>query len=189
MTINKALFSSDKDNWATPEELLIRLYNFKKITLDPCSNHGSLVKSERRYFAPGANNGIDEDGLALPWDRRDESHNYSNPPYGNKIPLWVEKLISEWKQGANSTMLIPSRTGTKVWQKKIFDTASAICFLEGRLQFWDPINQCPAKVWSKKLGKLVESKAPFDSALILWAHTQKDIDKFKDEFDSLGKIK
>lgn len=187
MTISPILYSSDNEHFCTPPPVLNPIYNFDSIGLDPCSNHGSIVNCRARYFAPGANNGIDEDGLKLPWDRT--GLNFVNPPYGRKIPEWVNKLISEWKQGARSLLLIPSRTGTKIWQKKIFPTASAICFIEGRLQFWDHRTKAPAKCFSKKKNCLVDAKAPFDSALIYWGKDKTDIDRFKKEMKILGEIR
>lgn len=181
MTISPTLYSSNNQSFCTPPEILNPIYKFKPIGLDPCANEGSIVNCSKFYLES-------DDGLKQDWTRNHDL-SYSNPPYNRLIPKWVDKAIKEWQLSADVLMLIPARTDTKIWQKKIFDTASKICFIEGRLQFYDADTKKPAQCWSKKHQKFVDAKAPFPSALIYWGHDSHDVAKFETIFRKLGCIR
>ena len=116
-------------------------YNF---TLDVASNDNN-AKLEN-YFTKG------DDGLKKEWKGRV----FCNPPYGREIKHWVEKAYNESKKDYNEliVLLIPARTDTTYWHDYIFNKASEIIFLKGRLKF--EIN-----------GKST-NPAPFPSALIIY---------------------
>jgi hypothetical protein len=76
-----------------------------------------------------------DDGLAQEWYGRV----YMNPPYGRELPLWVDKLISEFQAGrvTEAVVLVPSRTDT-LWFRRLREYPRA--FLWGRLRFSDAAN-------------------------------------------------
>lgn len=109
--------------WITPKHILDALGLFD---LDPCE---SVTQPW-----PCATNGYaierGQDGLALPWYGRV----WLNPPYGEHTALWLDKM-SKHKDGI---ALVFARTDTEMFQRHVFERASAILFLEGRLHFHYP---------------------------------------------------
>lgn len=77
------------------------------------------------------------DGLLTGWGDR----NWCNNPYSNTSG-WVEKAISEMKQGCLTVMLIPADTSVK-WFKKAFDNCTECHFISGRLSFINAETQKP----------------------------------------------
>ena len=137
-------FSSEKMDWETPQKFFNELNDQYNFTLDVASN-GTNAKTEK-YFTK------EDDGLKKEWKGRV----FCNPPYGREIKHWVKKAHDESKKDYNEliVLLIPARTDTKYWHDFIFNKASKIIFLKGRLKF--EVN-----------GKSTNS-APFPSALIVY---------------------
>lgn len=119
--INRSLFSSASDQWATPKELYEALDKEFGFDFDPCP----------------LNENPDLDGLAVEWGQC----SFVNPPYSN-IAAWCEKAVEQWKKGKTVVMLIPSRTDTKYWHKYIMQ-ANEIRFCKGRLKFGDSKTSAP----------------------------------------------
>jgi phage N-6-adenine-methyltransferase len=91
--------------------------------LDPCSPgaHKTVVPAKKHLT-------VVEDGLATPWDKKDLV--WMNPPYGLGIYKWMDKLAEH----GNGVALIFARMDTS-WAQNNLPTASAICFLSGRVRF------------------------------------------------------
>lgn len=122
--INKGLFSSKSNEWATPKALFKELNNEFHFTLDPCASADN-AKCEK-YFT------VKENGLLQSWKGE---RVFCNPPYGKEIASWVKKCDTEIKNGAELiVMLIPSRTDTKYFHEYIYKKHE-IRFLAGRLHF------------------------------------------------------
>lgn len=121
MTINRVLFSSASDHWATPPDVYRALYDEFKFTCDPCP-----LMFERN-------------GLIMDWI----GSIYCNPPYSN-IKGFLEKGRDELANGNAEVIvyLIPSRTDTK-WFHEYCMKADEIRFLRGRLKFGDAKNNAP----------------------------------------------
>lgn len=123
---NPALFSSNSDEWYTPEIIIIRVLKvLGSIDLDPCSN------SLENPTIPAKGHYTDlDDGLSYPWHGKV----YMNPPYGNEIASWVNHLVDEYKikNVTEAIALVPSRTDTK-WFQKFSEYPR--CFIWGRLTF------------------------------------------------------
>ena len=120
--MNPGVFSSNTDEWATPQALFAALDAEFGFTLDPCALPCS-AKCER-YFTP------DDDGLSRPW----EGVVFMNPPYGRDIGKWVEKAWLEALRGATVVCLIPARTDTAYWHDFVMK-ADEVRFIRGRLHF------------------------------------------------------
>lgn len=127
--INKALFSSETDLWATPQDFFNKLNEEFKFTLDPCANEENH-KCEK-YFTK------EQDGLLQSWDNEIV---FCNPPYGRDIKKWVKKASEA--RGGVVVMLIPSRTDTAYFHDYIYNK-SEIRFIRGRLKFGDAKNSAP----------------------------------------------
>lgn len=119
----KVHFSSETNEWATPQALFNALDREFNFTLDPCSD-GINAKCQK-YFT------IEDDGLAQDWFNDTV---FMNPPYGREIPKWIQKAYEESRKGATVVCLIPSRTDTRYWHEYIMK-ADEVRFIKGRIKF------------------------------------------------------
>ena len=120
------MFSSNHNEWATPQEFFDKLNDEFNFTLDPCSTH-SNAKCEKYYTES-------ENGLIQNWGGETV---FCNPPYGRQLKKWVEKCYMESsKPNTTVVMLIPSRTDTSYFHDFIYGKAE-IRFIRGRLKFGD----------------------------------------------------
>ena len=131
--MNKVLFSSEKEDWETPEWLFNKLNNEFNFTLDPCCSLENR-KCEKYYTK-------EEDGLKQDWGG---NHVFVNPPYGRKSTAeWIEKCYNEaQKKDTVVVLLIPARTDTKAFHEFIYNKAE-IRFIKGRLKFGNSLNSAP----------------------------------------------
>ena len=90
--INDAMFSSNTNEWATPQAFFDELNKEFDFTLDPCATPQNAKCA--RYFTK------EIDGLAQSW--RGEVV-FCNPPYGRDISKWVAKAYAETLSGASSS--------------------------------------------------------------------------------------
>lgn len=112
-----------------------------RIDLDPCADAPRSVPAQRHFTRK-------EDGLARPWAGRV----YMNPPYGEGIGAWVEKLVAAHAAGEvpEAIALVPTRTETK-WFQRFRDYA--ICFPRGRLRFGGGTAEAPFPSAAVYLGR------------------------------------
>lgn len=121
--LNGSLFSSNSDEWATPDNIYNELNNEFGFNLDVCATDDNH-KCER-YFTKA------ENGLEQTWGGY---RVFCNPPY-SKIADWVKKAYYEAiKPNTLVVLLIPARTDTKYFQEYIYHR-SEIRFIKGRLHF------------------------------------------------------
>ena len=125
-------FSSKSNEWNTPDDLYNTLHNEFNFTLDPCTN-GENNKCNKFYTEK-------ENGLIQDWSK---DIVFMNPPYGREISQWIEKAYNDSLKGAKVVCLIPSRTDTKYWHDFIFNKASEVRFIKGRLKFGNSKNSAP----------------------------------------------
>lgn len=127
MALNKALFSSEKEDWATPQDFFDSLNEEFHFNLDPCADPEN-AKCDR-FFTK------EENGLLKDWGG---SCVFCNPPYGRKTTgEWIEKCYKEaQKENTTVVALIPARTDTKFFHDYIYGKAE-IRFVRGRLRFTD----------------------------------------------------
>lgn len=123
--INKGLFSSNTNEWATPQAFFDALNTEFHFDLDPCATPEN-AKCER-YFT------VETDGLKKNWGG---ARVFCNPPYGREIGKWVKKCWEESrKPDTLVVMLIPARTDTAFFHDYIYGKAREIRFIRGRLHF------------------------------------------------------
>ena len=131
--MDKMIFSSATNEWATPQWLFDKYNEQYKFTLDPCATKEN-AKCAKFYTQ-------NDDGLLQDWGGEIV---FCNPPYGKEIRKWVEKAYREsLKPNTIVVMLIPARTDTKYWHEWIFPYAYHIEFLKGRLRFGGANNNAP----------------------------------------------
>lgn len=124
--LNQGLFSSEKQDWCTPQQFFDELDAEFHFVLDAAATHQN--SKCKRCFTP------EDDGLIQNWDVGGAV--YCNPPYGKEIGLWVKKAYEEAQKGTTIVMLIPARTDTKYFHEYIYHKAE-IRFVKGRLKFTD----------------------------------------------------
>jgi phage N-6-adenine-methyltransferase len=142
-TINAGMFTSDADDWTTPDDFYAALDAEFHFTLDPCC-YPQTAKCDR-YFTK------EDDGLRQEWTGRV----FMNPPYGRVIGHWVRKAYEAAQATAEVVVvLIPARTCSKYWHDYCMKAAE-IRFVKGRLRFG-----------CQQTGKV--DNAPFPNAVIVF---------------------
>lgn len=116
-------FSSQTDDWETPQDFFDRLDAIFEFTLDPCADARNAKCS--RYFTK------QDDGLHQTWDGE---RIFMNPPYGRSIGAWVKKAA---EAHALVICLLPARTDTRWWHDSVVGGGGHVIFLKGRLHFGD----------------------------------------------------
>ncbi len=139
-------YTSNKQDWGTPQELFNELNKEFNFTLDPCASEWN-AKCKKYYTET-------DNGLSKNWDGEIV---FCNPPYA-EVGLWVKKA-SESK--AISVVLTFARTDVKWFHNYVYDKSLwkfkpnvEVRFLQGRLKF------------ENKTGK--NNPAPTPSCLIIF---------------------
>lgn len=117
--MNRVLFSSASDEWATPREVYDALNAEFGFVDDPCPLGGSV------------------NGLMREW----RSPCFVNPPYSDVL-AWMEKAKLEADAGKTVVLLVPARTCTR-WFHDYAMKASEVRFIRGRLRFGDAVAPAP----------------------------------------------
>lgn len=128
--VQRALFSSATDDWATPPEVYRALRLEFRFTLDPCSSHLN-AKCERHYTKA-------DDGLTQDWG---DHVVFMNPPYGREIGRWMRKAYDSSRKGATVVCLVQARTDTRWWHQ--FAMKGEIRLLPGRIRFGEARHTAP----------------------------------------------
>lgn len=154
------LMSSNSSEHYTPNKILTLVIKcLGGIELDPCSNSklNPNVPALKHYTK-------EDDGLIQMWNAKTL---YMNPPYGNGIKLWCQKLVYEYECGniGKAIALVPARTDTR-WFNYL--TCYPFCFIVGRLTF-----------------KGNSNSAPFPSAIF---YLGNDTEKFFNSFNKIGTV-
>ncbi len=113
--------------WLTPPHVVAALGEFD---LDPCGAPGHVL-ARRTYILENG-----DDGLRDPWEGRV----WLNPPYGVHAEPFLRRLADH----GTGTALIFACTETRVFHALVWERATAVLFLRGRLNFLDA-DGVPAK--------------------------------------------
>jgi len=146
MAIQKAMISSNTNEWETPVAFFNKLNKEFGFTLDPCSTNEN-AKCKKHFT-------IKDNGLLQNWNN---DIIFMNPPYGGQTGRWIQKAYNESLKGAVVVCLIVSATDRSYWHEFIFPFASEIRWIRGRLRF-----------------KGGETTAPFANAIIIFDNKKKD---------------
>jgi site-specific DNA-methyltransferase (adenine-specific) len=122
--ITSGWYTSDSQEWATPQKVFDELDAEFHFTLDPCCTHEN-AKCEKHYT-------IEDDGLTKSWGGEVV---FCNPPYKD-LKKWAKKCYEEFLQGATVVMLVPARTDTMWFHDWIYHKAE-LRFIKGRLKYND----------------------------------------------------
>jgi hypothetical protein len=113
---------SATDVWLTPPYIIDALGTFD---LDPCASIDRPWDTARNHYT------IENDGLQQEWTGRV----WCNPPYGPKLGPFLKKLSDHPGGGV---ALVFARTETKAFFDYVWDKATAIFFIKGRIKFHRP---------------------------------------------------
>jgi hypothetical protein len=111
--------TTGKEDWLTPPEILRACGEFD---LDPCTPIVRPWDTAKKHY------NVLDDGLKQEWFGRV----WLNPPYGDKTARWMERMADH----GNGVSLIFARTETATFFPWVWDYASALLFLKGRLNFY-----------------------------------------------------
>lgn len=124
------LFSSEYQDWPTPDDLFRILDEEFHFTVDACALPSNAKCA--RYYTPA------DDGLRQDWG---VERVWCNPPY-NETRAWLAKGCMSAERGALCVLLIAARTDNRAWHEYAM-TASEIRFLRGRLRFGNAKHSAP----------------------------------------------
>lgn len=111
-----------RDDWETPEHVLVLVRRLGPIMIDPCAGPTTWIGRVNVTAA--------QDGLTWRWCR---GIAYVNPPY-SRLREWAAKVDQEARTGCRIVSLVPSRTDTR-WWRTITERASCVLFWRGRIRF------------------------------------------------------
>lgn len=132
MTINQALYSCRTEEWPTPENFYAELRREFQFTLDPCATPENAKCPN--FFTRK------DDGLQQDWGTHIV---FCNPPYGKAMSQWASKCLAASKKGATVVLLAHARTDTRWFHDWVYQKASEIRFVKGRLKFGGSKNSAP----------------------------------------------
>ena len=123
MTIHTSLYSSQTDEWSTPQCFFDALNDEFKFTLDPCA---TPENAKCPAFFTKAQDGLEQD-----W----RTHRvFCNPPYGRAVLAWARKSYEASQRGALVVLLIHARTDTRWFHEWVYGKAE-LRFVRGELRF------------------------------------------------------
>jgi phage N-6-adenine-methyltransferase len=132
------LFSTGKDDWATPPEVFDPLNAEFRFTLDAAAN--STNHKIDYWFGPDHHNPEHLDALDVDWG----CHRvWVNPPYSQGLQKqFIAKASEATELGATVVMLLPARTDTRAFHDYIWNQHMhrphrdvEVRFLKGRIKF------------------------------------------------------
>lgn len=127
MTRNKAMgghhsTTSGTDEWLTPPEVLAAVGGADSFDLDPSAPIMRPWPMARDHYT------VADNGLLKRWDGRV----WLNPPYSNPL---LGRFMARMAEHNRGTALIFARTETEAFFRYVWRSATALLFLEGRLNF------------------------------------------------------
>jgi len=106
------------DEWLTPPNIILDLGPFD---LDPCAPIVRPWETARKHFT------INDNGLLQEWS----GFVWCNPPYGSQTGIWLDRMALH----NNGIALIFARTETDMFFKSVWNKATSVLFIKGRLYF------------------------------------------------------
>jgi phage N-6-adenine-methyltransferase len=133
------MFSTGKDDWATPPEVFDPLNREFRFTVDGAANSTNHKCSH--WWGPDHPLVGCRDALAMDWRAE---RVWVNPPYSRGLQAqFIKKAWDEAHMGATVVMLLPARTDTRAFHEYIYDAKHCdirifvreVRFLKGRIKF------------------------------------------------------
>lgn len=113
---------SRTDEWLTPPEVIAALGGAESFDLDPCAPIVRPWPTARRHLT------VIDNGLIQPWDGRV----FLNPPYSTSV---IGRWLARMADHDRGVALIFARTETDAFSRSVWERASALLFMRGRINF------------------------------------------------------
>jgi hypothetical protein len=173
--------------WQTPESYLELVRKVGPILFDPCTVSSNPTKAA--YYVPH-DKGANALAFLVSWAKHVQSFRlqghqgltFVNPPYGDALPGWTEKVLEETAQGLEVVFLVPARPDTR-WHNRALHEADCTLFHGKRIQFLDAATGKPRMTQCKKTGKWTKNSAAFPSSTFYFG---PNVDKFRAAFAGQG---
>lgn len=111
--------------WLTPPEIIAALGGWESFDVDPCAPKHQPYPTARRVLTRR------ENGLLQPWSGRA----WLNPPYATgEVEQWLGRMAAH----GIGTAMIFARTETDAFFRYVWESASALLFMRGRVHFHLP---------------------------------------------------
>lgn len=133
-----------KDERLTPPHILKALGGIDSFDLDPCAPVVRPWAMAQKHYT------IEDDGLRLPW----KGTAFVNPPYEQEL---MKLFISKLGRHGDGVALTFARTETGLFWEEIWEKATGVFFIKGRLIFY---NTDGTPVTNEKTGKPSAAGAP-----------------------------
>lgn len=147
---------STTDEWLTPPEIITAVGGWRSFDLDPCAPIVRPWPTARAHYT------VEDNGLLRRWFGRV----WCNPPYNREaLPQWLGRLAEH----GHGLALIFARTDTEAFERFVWQRATGLLFIRGRLTFLD----VTGKPIPKKNGKGVQNGG---APSVLCAYGWSDLD-------------
>ncbi len=113
---------SRTDEWLTPPAIIAALGGTHSFDLDPCSPIDRPWPTAKHHFT------VEDNGLRQKWFGRV----WLNPPYSTAL---LGKFMGRMAEHQRGIALIFARTETDAFHRFVWDSASAVLFMRGRINF------------------------------------------------------
>ena len=110
------------DEWLTPPDLIDALGGAPSFDLDPCAPIARPWPTARRHLT------VVDNGLTQPWDGRV----WLNPPYSTAV---IARWLGRMADHGRGVALIFARTETDAFFRHVWERATALLFMRGRINF------------------------------------------------------
>jgi hypothetical protein len=113
---------SQTNTWFSPPDILAALGGADSFDLDPCSHVERPWPTAKQHYTQ------EDNGLILPWSGRV----WLNPPYSIAL---ITRFLGRMAAHGQGTALIFARTETDPFHRFVWQAATGLLFLRGRLNF------------------------------------------------------
>lgn len=129
----------DSNSWFTPDRYMdaARAALGGTIDLDPFSSEIANERIGAKRIFTEQNSAFDNE-----WKKRGQKTAWMNPPYSGKLcAAAVTRFISEYGYSFKEGIVLTNNATETKWFQEMFRTASAVCFTNHRIAFWNADNK------------------------------------------------